>query len=75
MSAREKELCAAMKQQGYRAEVTETGRVILHVLPIGRWASGYELPYGFRSIHQAAEHLVPIVRDDAYWQVVCGGAS
>lgn len=65
LTAREQQLVAACRRVGYRVEVGETN-ITLHGQPVGRWAVERQLPYLFRSIQAAAEHLVPIVRDEEF---------
>lgn len=70
MNTREKILVRLLRSYGYRLECFET-KIKLHVLS-DHLSSGYELPYAFRSVQQAAEHLIPIIRDDAYRIAVIG---
>ena len=64
LSDRDKRLARLMRSYGYRVEVFATC-VRLHVMA-DHLSSGYQLPYSFKSVNHAAEHLIPIIRDDSF---------
>jgi hypothetical protein len=62
---REKQLMRLMRDYGYAVSIRDTHiKLIQKAIP--GYTSDHELPWAFASIIAAAEHLIPIVRDENY---------
>lgn len=65
---REEQLISILNQWGY--DVILNGQCVqLRQLPIAGYG-GSIIPYGFRSVQSACEHLIPIIHDDKYREAV-----
>ncbi len=64
----DKHLIRTMKDYGYECTVLETS-VRLRQLPLLGYP-GFTVPWAFKSVFQAAEHLIPVIRDDNYRESV-----
>ena len=59
----ERDLRNLLKKFGYRYD-SDNGR--LTEVGIRGFTSDYVLPYKFRSLRSACEHLIPIIKDDEF---------